>query len=309
MKLKSTILLVWFFTLSSSLACAQFSSGMIIRGEGPDESLELEELVQQIPKGSIIILSEVHNLLEHHQNHQAFFKAIQDDRRTPLTIALEFLSFTDQDLVDQYQQGLLTPAEFKEAVNFGADFPWYNDKMVAAFKSDGRVIAANAPRTLSSKIARQGIEGLNEEELKLLPPAFELGSPLYRQRFEEIMSGGGHTLPPQAMDNYFAAQSLWDDTMAYQIIKKRAQSPEGEIILIVGDFHASYGGGTKDRLVARGVPPEEIVTISQVQIRGLSDHEIRALVFPDSRFGVRADYIWLSDSDVLPPRELKERVK
>ncbi len=75
--------------------------------------------------------------------------------------------------------------------------------------------------------------------------------------------------------------------------------PEQVLVIIVGDFHASYGGGLPDRLRARGVT--SMLVISQVNRFGLDDDETRRLVVPDPRHGVRADYVWVTE-ERLPAR-------
>jgi uncharacterized iron-regulated protein len=302
MKRSSLVFLLFF--MSISWACAHVPSNLILEGDQPsvDHPVELSALVAQIPRGSIIILSEVHNLLDHHQNHTLFLNALIEERSAPVHVALEFLSWPDQHHVEAYRMGQIDAQEFKERVSFGADFPWYNDKILLAFQNESKVFAVNSPRNLSMKIARGGIEALSDEERAFLPPNFTLGNERYKARFVEVMTGGAHPLPPEALERYFIAQSLWDDSMAWKLIQAREQHRGEDIVMIVGDFHAIYGGGLKDRLVSRGVDPRDVVVISQVQLKGLKPSEQHKEIEPHPVYGKRADYIWTARSEVIGER-------
>jgi uncharacterized iron-regulated protein len=72
--------------------------------------------------------------------------------------------------------------------------------------------------------------------------------------------------------------------------------PDQVLVIIVGEFHVQYGGGTPDRLKARW-PEARIMTLSQVWTEGMSPEEIQAELQPSSQEGPRADYIWLSSPE------------
>lgn len=121
-----------------------------------------------------------------------------------------------------------------------------------------------------------------------MPPAFELGRASYKERF--LNAAGAHCRVP---DNCFAAQSAWDDTMAWQAVRFVEQYPDHVLVVIVGEFHVQYGGGTPDRIRARK-PSADILTLSQIWAEGLSKEEIAAELMPSVTEGPRADFIWVS---------------
>jgi uncharacterized iron-regulated protein len=88
-----------------------------------------------------------------------------------------------------------------------------------------------------------------------------LGNERYFERFAgEARQHGDMTA--QEVRKFFAAQSAWDDTMAWQASEYLKAHPDHVLAVIVGDFHAAYGGGLPDRLRSRGVT--KIQVISQV---------------------------------------------
>jgi hypothetical protein len=148
----------------------------------------------------------------------------------------------------------------------------------------------NAPRKLTSFVSKFGLNALTEDLKTLMPPDFELGSDKYKQRFEQAIGGGGHFSDPEILNRYFAAQSIWDDTMAWNIQKIVSENPSAKLVVIVGEFHTQYGGGLGDRLKARGV--QKVTTVSQVNTRDLSADQIQESIMPHPDYGPRADWIW-----------------
>ncbi|MCB0412694.1 MAG: iron-regulated protein, partial [Bdellovibrionales bacterium] len=61
-------------------------------------------------------------------------------------------------------------------------------------------------------------------------------------------------------------------------------------VIIVGDFHNAYQDGLVARLRARG--EHRVLSISQVDIEGMTNEEAIAEIAPDPEWGVRADFVW-----------------
>ena len=66
---------------------------------------------------------------------------------------------------------------------------------------------------------------------------FELGDSGYRERFEESMQGHAS---PEAVQRYFEAQSLVDETMAYSL---QLLATGRFHFVIAGNFHTNYASG------------------------------------------------------------------
>ncbi len=294
-------LICLFLTIHFSLSCAHLNASpvknTIYTGEQNAE-ISLDEMINSLPDKGVIVFGEIHNLNTHHEKHLLFLKRLHELKAKRIHVALEFLSYPDQKFVDDYLKGELSDQDFQTATGFGSDFPSYKPKILFPLTTGGQSFAINAPRSLSRQLARVGLEGLSEEEEKLLPPDFTLGNEEYYARFLEVMTGGSHPLPPAALERYFQAQSLWDDTMAWKVSEWQSKYPNDLIVIIVGDFHASYESGLPERLRARGV--NDITTISQVQFFGLNTQQRTELLSPNGPYGVRADYIWTSSERVSP---------
>jgi uncharacterized iron-regulated protein len=205
-------------------------------------------------------------------------------------VGLEFLSILHQDYVDQFLGGQLPEGDFLRLVEWGEpSFDFYREQTLAPRQTGGRTLALNAPRWLTRKISQTGLDSLTPEERQLLPADFTMGNDAYKERFRAVM--GGH-VAEEKLDRYFQAQSAWDEAMATTSCTHQRLHPGRDLVIIVGDFHAAYGGGLPDRMKARGC--QNVKVISQVQVDSLDHLDKDPEILPHPNWGPRADWIWAS---------------
>ncbi len=256
------------------------------------QASNFDALTAGFTAGDVLIISELHGNQIHHERQRVGLKALAQKANCTLSVGLEFLESPKQNLVDAYIAGQLNEADFLKQVGWGGNpFDDYREQLLLVRQTGGRGLALNAPRSLTGRISKVGVAGLTPEESALLPPKFTLGSAGYRERFDAIM--GGH-VPAAALQRYFEAQSTWDENMAYTATEHLRLNPTHCVAIVVGDFHAAWGGGLPDRLRARGA--KRVLVISQVETRDLTEAELTAELGPHTRYGSRADAIWLSQS-------------
>jgi uncharacterized iron-regulated protein len=253
--------------------------------------VSLVDAFKSVPQGSIIVLGENHGYAVHQAQHIAVLDTLRSLGHK-VSVGLEFFTYTEQNLVNDYRAGRLSEADFLSAIKWGSpSYSFYRAQALFPNLAEGSVTwALNAPRTLTSKVAKTGLTSLTEQEAALLPPNFSLGRYSYRERFLSMMP---HLPSPEAGERYFAAQSIWDDTMAWRAEQFVAQHPGQTLVIVVGEFHVQYGGGLPDRLRIR-LPNTMVVTLSQVNTYGLTDAEIQSEVRPSLTYGPRADLLWLA---------------
>jgi uncharacterized iron-regulated protein len=259
------------------------------------------EILSRVTSGAIVIASELHDHEAHHQNQRDLLTALSKQQEH-LSVGMEFFSYPDQSLVNDYVEGRTDEKTFLQKIkwdgglsllssassflkNFAFDF--YRFQVQFPATHGGHTLALNFPRELSGKVARGGLEALSDEEARMIPPDFEKGSITYFERFYETMKG--HAKEEQ-IQNYFTAQSLWDDTMAWQATKYMSDHSGDVLMIIVGDFHVAYQDGLVARLKARGA--QNIISISQVDTTDFSESERRETIEPSSKYGSRADYVF-----------------
>jgi len=251
-----------------------------------------QDLVSSLHPGEVLVLGELHDSEDHHRNQVRILEGILKDRADrnadfPISVGFEFFERDTQETVDRYLGSELSEEQFLQEVRWsGGPYSGYREQALFSRRSGGTTLALNAPRALTSRIARVGISGLTQAERSSLPEGFTLGNDLYKERFTETMSGHASA---EAINRYFEAQSAWDETMADTAARFLKEHPDHLLVVIVGDFHIAYGGGLPDRLRARGV---HVTTVSQTRLAGSPEEARRAELLPHPRYGARGDFIW-----------------
>jgi uncharacterized iron-regulated protein len=268
----------------SATAQAQIYNGKTL------QEAQMSDLIGSIKPGTVLILGEMHGLQTIRDQQLEILNAV---RATGLkvSVGMEFFNYTDQNLINDYRSGAMDEAAFLKAISWGGyDFGLYRDQLLFGELGMG----VNLTRDVTKVISKQGLAALTPEQNKLLPPNFTIGRDSYRQRFFLAM---GHPVPVASLENYFLAQSAWDDTMAWQTVEFQKQHPDQVFVIIVGEFHVQHGGGLPNRIQARLQQenlPENIVTVSQVYTDGMTEQDIQDSLQPSAEDGPRADYIFLS---------------
>lgn len=248
--------------------------------DGQGKAVRLAEIVARAQPGQVLVVGEEHDNAQHDQQRMQLLRALKA-AGLRVGVGMEFLEFPDQAQVNAYRAGQLLEADFLKAVRWGSfDFKYYRGPIL--FNGGAGTRALNAPRELVAKLRKEGLGGLTNEEAALLPPQFTRGNDLYFERFLE--AAGGHFKTPEAAERYFLAQSLWDDTMAFQTIEHLRRDPAQVFVIVVGGFHVQYGGGLPERLKARG--HKDVVTLMQLAAG--------ADPTADPKYGPQGDYVWVA---------------
>lgn len=274
-----TMLLALTLSLFSCSTFAQIYDGSDL------SQIELNQVIERIQPGTVLVVGEMHGLKSVHDQQMSILKALRNSG-LKVSVGMEFFNYTDQSTIEKFRKGEISEEEFQKAVQWGGmDFNLYGPQLL--FGEYG--LGINMPRSVTSQISKNGLASLTLDQQKLMPPEFELGNNNYKRRFNEVM---GQHVPQMKLDNYFAAQCVWDDTMAWQTTEFMNQHPDHVFVITVGEFHAAYGGGLPDRLQKRGI--KQIKTISQIYTEGMTDEEILTAVAPTVLDGKRADFIFLA---------------
>mgnify|MGYP000894105730 CR=1 FL=1 len=265
------------------------------------KTVQTQDIVDQIQPGSILIIGEMHALAPVQAQQLEILSALRA-KGLKLAIGFEFFNYTDQKTIDDYRSNQISQDDFLKAINWGGfSFDFYKPQLLFPDATLGETaLGLNVPSFVTKQLSKGGYDSLTPEQKSLLPSDFTLGNQGYKDRFALEM--GGH-MPPDKLDLYFAAQSAWDDTISMNAANYIEQHPQDVFVIIIGEFHVAYGGGTPDRLnqrlFAKGIQPQ-ITTISQLYTEGMTPDEIQAEITPSSLYGKRSDFIWLSEPVVTP---------
>jgi uncharacterized iron-regulated protein len=182
-------------------------------------------------------------------------------------------------------------SEFLKTVGWGGG-PFAAYRRQVLFDGEGVTVALNIPRSIANQVSRLGPESLSAEQRRLLPPVWERGQAKYFERFRNAMKDHA---PEDAIERYFWAQSLWDDTMAWQALRSQAARPGDVLVIIVGEFHVEFGGGLPYEL--RRLGGSSVKTWIQVEVADLKPETLAAAIANDPVYGEKADFIWVRSAN------------
>lgn len=235
-----------------ALLCACASTGSRIVVPGTNQVASVDAVAASLAEADLVALGELHQTPGVHRTHHALLHAIYRSR-PDMVIAMEMFERDVQTVLLEYLNGLIDEDEFQAKSR-----PWpgyardYRPVIEFAKHHQLMVLAANAPRPLATKAAKEGMQAvLGDKDLARATSAPKDG---YWASFQEMMAGHGGMLGEGGMERYYAAQCLKDDTMAESIVDHLAGFPEGQrplAVLICGRAHSDHGWGTVQRVVAR----------------------------------------------------------
>ncbi|MFW5731177.1 MAG: ChaN family lipoprotein [Desulfonatronovibrionaceae bacterium] len=205
-----------------------------------------------------ILVAESHDNPCDHQVQARLVELAAENSPGPV-IGLEMVSVKHQNVLYRFNNGQIPVNELAQELdweeNWGFDFELYRPVFQAAARLDLPLEALNVPGRITRTINRQGQDELAREDLKYLPvqvidPPEEQLEFLKEQyaSHEDFFQGHGSSL-----DNFIAAQSVWDSKMAEQAwrIHSRTGRP---VVILAGSGHVASGHGIEHRL--RVLDPE-----------------------------------------------------
>ncbi len=212
-----------------------------VRQPGLQETAFWETLNQ----ANVIYISEVHNNDAHHEYQFDVMRGLKS-RGVAFASGWEMFDVSQQDLLDQWQRGQLASDALLDRVEWQKNWGNYSqlyEKMLRWSRDERvRVLALNAPRALTSKLARGN--ALDAEDRVWVPTGFRPIAGGF-EHFSEQMSQNPHagTAGGVNLQNYYRAQSLWDQTMAGRIVDFVKEHPSEKLVVLVGRGHVEGGYG------------------------------------------------------------------
>jgi uncharacterized iron-regulated protein len=196
----------------------------------------------------------------------------------PLALGLEMIQRPFQGVLDDYGAKRIDAIALRSRVGWeerwGYDWGFYGPTIDAAVAAGAKLLALNAPRELTKKVSKKGLEGLTPAE-RAQVPELVLDDAAHRAWFDNLMEsmGGAHghaapkdddapanpheAAPPDApampsAERIYTVQVIWDETMADGAAKWLQATPNSRAIILAGNGHCHDSAIVK-RLERRGV--------------------------------------------------------
>lgn len=244
------------------------------------EPVPMEALLEDLAAVRIVYVGEVHSIARHHLIETEILR-LMDEKNLKPALGMEMFGEEQQPVLDKWQSGTSDFAHLMR--DLGLD-QWtnlqdYEPLIMSARERKIPIVGLNAPDALVRKIARNGIEGLSEEERRKLPDAFEEVNPL-NDRLLRLRLRVHRAFQDKSLDRIVLAQALRDGTMA-RAISRFLESERGReriMLAITGSGHVNYGFGIPERVRKRGNWPFRIILLAESGELVLSEAEKRQAV-------------------------------
>ena len=228
-----------------------FEAGVIISTK-LGKPISFQELLADLNSSQIVYIGEKHTNVSHHQIQleviQALFKT-----HSNLAVGMEMFDHTYQDVLDLWSAGKLDQKDFLKKshwyANWRFDFSLYSEILEFIKENHIRLVALNIPNQIPPKIREGGVDNLREDEKEHLPQQIDTSKAAHREYLQNVFDDHKHHFKGEVeFENFYAAQSVWEDAMAEMI----AQHLKNDVMVVLaGNGHIQFKYGIPDRAFDR----------------------------------------------------------
>ena len=246
-----------------------------------------QELMKDLLTARVVYIAEKHHSPHDHAVQLLIVDALR--KKDPaLSIGLEMVKRPFQKGLDRYLAGEIDETEFLAEVEWSSrwGFPFFLYRPILRYARKHRlkVYALNAPDEITRKTAREGLDALSSEERASVPD-LDLSNEAHRSSVRAAFDGHHGSDTKMTFENFYTAQVIWDETMAYEVARILRQEPGHRMVVLAGAGHIRHGHGIPSRAAKRGATPHQTVLPVLLKKEGPTYEEV-----------IRepaADFLWL----------------
>lgn len=245
------------------------------------EKLEEPAVWERLATSRIICFGEKHDSPEHHFAQRRALEELATRSaaaQRPLGVGFEMFQRPFQPALTGFVAGtlpeeqFLTDSEYRE--RWGFDFALYRPLLATAREFSLEALALNAPKELTRKVGRGGLAALDASDAKQLPE-LDLGNAAHKAYFDAAM--GDHPMPAggPSLENMYAAQVVWDETMAETAARWLARSGgTSQLIIFAGAGHCHHTA-IPARITRRvNLPVLSVTPVMRSELPELEDRQL-----------------------------------
>lgn len=227
----------------------------VVRDGSSGAPVAADQLQGRLRTAQVIYVGEHHNdALSHHAQLFVLSQVYRlPEQGHDVAVGLEMLPRRLQPQLDAYLAGSIDESGFLSAVSWartwGFDFALYRPLFDFCRTHGLRMYALNAPRELPRAVRQKGLDGLSPEEQAQLPSGAPWPMPDPHRRFVRSIFDQ-HPADPKAdpalrqaaFERFYAAQLIWDESMAQAVADILRPGPENprpphRLIVLAGVGH------------------------------------------------------------------------
>lgn len=263
------------------------------------ERLSPEALYDALARHRFVVVGETHTDAWHHEVQTMVLQGVSARRKAPTALGMEMFQRPFQGPLDAYVAGEIEEAAMLEQTEYMKrwrfDPRMYAPMWTFARQKRAPIVALNARKELTRKVAKVGVEGLDAQEKATLPE-MDLTNAAHKQWMRDIFKAhGGHKMEEAMFDRFYQAQVVWDETMAQTAWRFLEEHPElGGMVIVAGTGHVQRSFGIPGRLRRRAGDDTQVVTL--IPVSGSGPHGEG----PATKASLKswqekawADYVWV----------------
>ena len=235
--------------------------GLIQPALATDFSASQTDICETLKKAPVVYLGEIHDFPADHEAELTLLQSLYANNQN-VALGFEMFQRPFQPYLVRYLADEMTEAELHELTEYdtrwGFDWEYYAPLLRFAKAHHIPLLALNTPSEIINKVATEGLDSLNKQDYRYIPQRADLdfSNQDYLDEIEESFLAhieGDYGNQAVKLENFTAAQILWDETMAEAIADYLHSNPDQQVIALVGQAHIAKNYGIPDR-VARRIP-------------------------------------------------------
>jgi uncharacterized iron-regulated protein len=211
--------------------------------------IDLQDAIEKAAGKKIVYVGEQHDRFAHHRVEYEVIRALHE-KGNKIAIGMEMFQRPYQKVLDDYISGAIDEREFlKKAKYFqewGFDYTLYREILLYAKEYKIPVIALNIKRAIVSKVFKEGLYSLTQEERKEIPDDMDLSDMKYKARLKQFFEAHKGAASSN-FDLFYQAQVLWDESMAHNLVAFMKKEPDCQVVVVAGMGHLAFGSGIPKR--------------------------------------------------------------
>ncbi|MBI5849059.1 MAG: ChaN family lipoprotein [Nitrospirae bacterium] len=209
----------------------------------------LSQIIGKVSDKDIVYVGELHDRFDHHRNqYQVIRELFRKNRK--LAIGMEMFQKPFQKALDDYISGATDEKIFLKKSEYfkrwGFDYNLYREILLFARENRIPVIALNIRKEIVTKVSKEGLQALSNEDMKDLPEDMDLSDMEYKERLRGFFDRHAGS-EARNFDFFYQSQVLWDESMAHNLNEFMIKNPGYQVVVLAGSGHMAFGSGIPKR--------------------------------------------------------------
>jgi uncharacterized iron-regulated protein len=211
------------------------------------QALDQAQLLDELSTFDVVCLGEAHDTPRDHFAELSIADGLSRRARVSgraLGIGFEMFQALYAGALYAYGTGHLDDAGLRKRTRYderwGYPYAYYRPVLALGRTYGLPLKALNASRELTRAISEKGLAQLSPKLRRQLPAELDLDDREHRAQFERLMADHPHG-KGMDLDNFYAAQVVWDETMAANAATwVSARAPLRQLLILAGSAHCQH---------------------------------------------------------------------